>query len=53
MRRRLSLLLALVLLLPGCGKKENETTTQPCEVIARVMWACTSECWEDDGLFRW
>lgn len=53
MRRRLSLLLALVLLLPGCGKKENETTTQPCEVIARVMWACTSECREDDGLFRW
>ena len=53
MRRRLSLLLALVLLLPGCGKKENETTTQPCEVIARVMWACTSECLEDDGLFRW
>ena len=53
MRRRLSLLLALVLLLPGCGKKENETTTQPCEVIARVMWACTSECLEGDGLFRW
>ncbi|MCI9156444.1 MAG: DUF4358 domain-containing protein [Lawsonibacter sp.] len=53
MRRCLSLLLALVLLLPGCGKKEDEATTQPCEVIARVMWACTSECGEDDSLFRW
>lgn len=53
MRRYFSLLLALVLLLPGCGKKQDETTEQPCEVIARVMWACTPECGEDDGLFRW
>ena len=52
MKKYLSLLLALILLLPGCGKKD-ETTTQPCEVIARVMLACTSECLEDDGLFRW
>lgn len=53
MKKCLSLLLALLLLLPGCGKKQDETTTQPCEVIARVMWACTSECWEDDDLFHW
>ena len=53
MKRTLSLLLALVLLLPGCGKKQDETTEQPCEVITRAMWACTSECWEDGELFRW
>lgn len=53
MKKYLSLLLALVLLLPGCGKKQNETTIQPCEVIVRVMWACTPECVEDDSLFRW
>ncbi len=53
MKKYLSLLLALLLLLPGCGSKQDETTTQPCEVIARVMWACTSECLEDNGLFRW
>lgn len=53
MKKYLSLLLALLLFLPGCGRKQNETTTQPCEVIARVMWACTSECGEDDDLFRW
>lgn len=53
MRRRLSLLLALVLLLPGCGTKQDETTIQPCEVIVRAMQACTSECLEEDELFRW
>lgn len=53
MKKYLSLLLALVLLLPGCGKKQNETTIQPCEVIVRVMRACTPECEEDDSLFRW
>ena len=53
MKRTCSLLLALILLLPGCGKRQDETTIQPCEVIVRVMWACTSECWEDDELFRW
>lgn len=53
MKRYLSLLLVLVLLLPGCGKKQNETTIQPCEVMVRVMWACTSECLEDESLFRW
>ncbi|USF26005.1 hypothetical protein N510_000921 [Firmicutes bacterium ASF500] len=52
MKRYLAGLLALLLLLPGCGKK-NETTEQTCEVIARVMWACTQECLEDAGLFRW
>lgn len=26
---------------------------QPCEVIVRVMRACTAECTEDDGLFHW
>lgn len=53
MKRYLSLLLALLLLLPGCGKKQDQTTIQPCEVMVRVMRACTSECWEDDGLFQW
>ena len=53
MKKYLSLLLALVLLLPGCGKKQDETTTQPCEVIVRVMRACTVECLEEDALFRW
>lgn len=53
MKRTLSLLLVLVLLLPGCGKKQNETTIQPCEVMVRVMWACTPEYAEDGGLFHW
>lgn len=53
MKRWLSALLALLLLLPGCGRKQDETTIQPCEVMVRVMWACTSECREDDSLFRW
>lgn len=53
MKKYLSLLLLLVLLLPGCGKKQDETTNQPCEVMVRVMMACTPECGEDDGLFRW
>lgn len=53
MKRCCTVLLALLLLLPGCGKKQDETTTQPCEVMVRVMRACTSECLEDDSLFRW
>lgn len=53
MKRYIALLLALVLLLPGCGKRQSETTIQPCEVMVRVMWACTAECTEEDSLFRW
>lgn len=53
MKRYFSVLLALLLLLPGCGKKRDETTIQPCEVLVRVMWACTPECGEDESLFRW
>lgn len=53
MKKSLCLLLALVLLLPGCGKKQEETTTQPCEVIARVMWFGAPEASEGDSLFRW
>ena len=51
------LFLVLLLLLPGCGKKQGEITVQltaqPCEVLVRVMWACTPECTEDDSLFCW
>ncbi len=39
MKRGLSLLLALVLLLPGCGKQEDATTAQNAETILRVMLA--------------
>ena len=53
MKRYLALLMAALLLLPGCGRKEDKATIQPCEVMVRVMWACTSECLEDDGLFHW
>lgn len=53
MKRTLSLLLALVLLLSGCGKKQDETTTQPCEVIVRVMWFGAPEATGDSSLFRW
>lgn len=53
MRRYFPVLLALLFLLPGCGKKQDEATIQPCEVMVRVMQACTAECWEDDSLFHW
>ena len=53
MKRILSLLLALMLFLPGCSKKQDETTTQPCEVIARVMWVSAPEASEGSDLFRW
>ena len=52
-KRCFSLLLALLLLLPGCAKKQDETTIQPCEVMVRVMWACTPECGEEEKLFHW
>lgn len=52
MKRYLSLLLALVLLLPGCGSKpeEDSTTTQDAETIARVMLAFLNENEEADTL---
>ena len=53
MKKYLSLLLALLLFLPGCGRKQNETTTQPCEVIVRVMWFSAPEAAEGSGLFSW
>ena len=53
MKRCLSVLLALLLLLPGCGKKQEQSTIQPCEVLVRAMRAYTPECLEEDSLFHW
>ncbi len=39
MKRYLSLLLALLLLLPGCAKQEDASTQQDAETILRVMLA--------------
>lgn len=53
---RLLLLLLLIpalLLPPGCGASRGQTTTQPCEIIARVMLAGTPERDEDAGAFHW
>ncbi|MEY8403669.1 transglutaminase domain-containing protein [Oscillospiraceae bacterium 44-34] len=53
MKRTLSLLLALVLLLSGCGSKptdEDSTTTQDAETIARVILAFLDENEEEDAL---
>lgn len=53
MKRYLSLLLALILLLPGCGKKppeEDSTTAQDAQTIARVMLAFLDENQEADAL---
>lgn len=47
------LFLVLLLLLPGCGKKQVENTTQSCEMMVRLMLARTPECEEDGNLFRW
>lgn len=54
MKRYLSLLLALVLLLPGCGSKseEDSTTAQDAETIARVMLAFLDEN-EEAGALTW
>ena len=52
MRRTLSLLLALVLLLPGCGKKRDNTTGQDAETIARVMLGDLAE-WSERDAFTW
>lgn len=52
MKKALSLLLALVLLLPGCGSKskEDSTTAQDAETILRVMLAFLDEQEEADAL---
>ena len=52
MKKYLFLLLALVLLLPGCGSRseEDNTTTQDAETIARVMLAYLDENEEADAL---
>lgn len=50
MKRTLSLLVALVLLLPGCAKKEDATTAQDAETILRVMLAGRVESQESDSL---
>lgn len=52
MKKCLSLLLALLLLLPGCAAKpkEDATTTQDAETIARVMLAFLDENEEADDL---
>ena len=50
MKKYLSLLLALLLLLPGCGKKQDETTGQDAETIARVILAYLDESQESDTL---
>lgn len=50
MKKSLSLLLALVLLLPGCGKQEDATTGQNAETILRVMLTGRAEAQESDSL---
>ena len=50
MKKYLSLLLSLVLLLPGCAIKEDVTTSQDAETIIRVILAYLDESQEADAL---
>lgn len=53
MKKLCSLMLALVLLLPGCGprpEEEDSSTAQDAETIARVMMAFLDENEEADAL---
>ena len=50
MKKYLSLLLVLALLLPGCGKKDKGTTGQDAETIAKVMLDSLAEHQEADDL---
>ena len=52
MKKYLSLLLALVLLLPGCGKKQDNTTSQDAETIIRVILGDLAE-WSERDAFTW
>ena len=53
MKKYLSLLLVLVLLLPGCGIKRDERSGQPCETMVLLMQSCTTEYEETASLFHW
>lgn len=50
MKKYISLLLALVLLLPGCGTKEDAATAQDAETILQVMLAGRVESRQSDSL---
>ena len=50
MKKYLSLLLVLALLLPGCGKKDKGATGQDAETIAKVMLDSLAEHQEADDL---
>ena len=50
MKKYLSLLLVLALLLPGCGKKDKGATGQDAETIAKVMLDSLAEHQEPDDL---
>lgn len=50
MKKYLYVWLALVLLLTGCGKKEDASTTQDAKTILRVMLAGRLESKESDSL---
>lgn len=50
MKKYISFMLALLLLLPGCGKKKDETTSQDAETIVRVMLGDLAESGETDSL---
>lgn len=50
MKKYISLLLALILLLPGCGTKEDAATAQDAETILQVMLAGRVENRQSDSL---